>query len=411
MTIKTLLAKGVSHCEVARLLEVTEGAVRYQAKRMATGAVDGRTRQVSKAAPLAAAIAEWQQRRPDGAVNLAALHDWLVREHGYAGSLRSVQRFWKRMYPAPRLRARRRVETPPAAQSQIDWAHFRNVVVGGERTDLLALHLVLSHSRYEAIVWSRQKDLLSWLHCHTQAFRRVGGVTATVRVDNEKTAVQHGAGAWGQINTAYRRYALMMRFHVDACQPRDPEAKGKVERRVRDQRAVADPTVEAWRDLGELQQWTDDRTDRRARQRRCPATGRSVWDSWHAEAPLLSRLPETVPEPFDVVQTRTVGFDSLISFEGRQYSVPFRYLRRPVEIRGCATTVQIIADNTVVATHPRHTVERLLIDQSHYEGDSTDRVIAPRPLGRMGRALMDLAAAPVSHRSIDLYARLAEVAR
>jgi len=51
VTIKTLLAKGVSHCEVARLLEVTEGAVRYQAKRMSTGAVDGRTRQVSKAAP------------------------------------------------------------------------------------------------------------------------------------------------------------------------------------------------------------------------------------------------------------------------------------------------------------------------------------------------------------------------
>ncbi len=38
-------------------------------------------------------------------------------------------------------------------------------MIGGERTELLALHMVLSHSRFEAIVWSRRKDQLSWLHC------------------------------------------------------------------------------------------------------------------------------------------------------------------------------------------------------------------------------------------------------
>jgi IS30 family transposase len=34
MTIRTWAAQGVSHCEIARLLGVTEGAVRYQARRM-----------------------------------------------------------------------------------------------------------------------------------------------------------------------------------------------------------------------------------------------------------------------------------------------------------------------------------------------------------------------------------------
>jgi len=33
------------------------------------------------------------------------------------------------------------------------------------------------------------------------------------------------------------------------------------------------------------------------------------------------------------------------------------------------------------------------------------------PLGRMGRRLQEIAAAKVQHRSLDLYARLAEVAR
>lgn len=38
----------------------------------------------------------------DGAMNLAALHEWLMAEHGYDGSLRSVQRFWAKHYPARR---------------------------------------------------------------------------------------------------------------------------------------------------------------------------------------------------------------------------------------------------------------------------------------------------------------------
>jgi transposase len=108
-------------------------------------------------------------------------------------------------------------------------------------------------------------------------------VTATVRVDNEKTAVVRGAGAWGRINPAYRRYALELRFHVDACPPREPQAKGKVERAVRTQRHAADPSRECWRDLAELQAWTDEHSERLARRRRCPVTGASVWDSWQAE--------------------------------------------------------------------------------------------------------------------------------
>jgi hypothetical protein len=65
----------------------------------------------------------------------------------------------------------------------------------------------------------------------------------------------------------------------------------------------------------------------------------------------------------------------------------------------------------IIATHPRHTSARLVIDQAHYDGPSTDRVTAPPPLGRMGARIQELAFTPVAQRSIDLYAALAEVAR
>jgi hypothetical protein len=259
------------------------------------------------------------------------------------------------------------VETPPGAQAQVDWAHFPGVVVGGKAVDLLAMHMVLSWSRAEAVVWSRGKDTLAWLACHTACLARLGGVPATLRVDNERTAVSRGAGAWGTVNPAYRRYAALMRFHVDACAPRQPRAKGKAERRVRDHRQALAPygrsfadlaELQAWTDervatrAAELQAWTDERVATRAAERRCPATGTGVAEAWARGRPLLTALPETAPEPFDVVVARTVGRDGLVAFEGRQYSVPCHLAGDTAEVRGVAGAVQVLKACRVVALHP-----------------------------------------------------------
>lgn len=409
MTIATLKEKGVPNTEIARMLEVTEGAVRYHVERTATGAVDGRTRQQQRAARLAAVISEWMAgsgERP----NLAALHDELVREHDYQGSLRSVQRYVCKHFPKPATRARRRVETPPGAQAQADWAEHRGVWVGGQQVDLYAFHMRLSHSRRGATIWSPSKNQLAWQQCHVAAFQRLGGVPATVRVDNEKTAVSRGAGAWGEVNPSYRRFAQTLRFHVDACPPRTPEAKGKVERGIRTSRGV-DPRRQHWHSLGELQHETDRQDEQRAMRRLCPATGRSVSDTWLEERSLLTPLPEILPEPFDVVVTRRVGIDCMVSFESRQYSVPFAYVGQMVEIRGCHATVQILADCEILANHARHTEARIVIDQRHFDGEATDRVLPPPPLGRMGLRLQQIAALEPQRRPINLYAALAEVAR
>ena len=406
-----LLERGHSQSAVARLLGVTEGTVRYHRKRRSAGAADGRSRQDLKAAAHAGAIAHWRDQQADGRVNLAALHDWLRREHGYDGSLKSVQRYWKRTFPAPAIRARRRVETPAGAQAQVDWAEFPGAALGDEVVDLVALIVTLSWSRKRAVVWARSKDMLSWQACQTACLQRLGGAPAVLRIDNVKTAIAKGAGAWGTINETYRRYAVQMRFHVDACQPRHPQGKGKVERSVRDQRDAFDLSGLVFDSLEALQAWTDARLEERAMHLRCPATGASVAEAWEQERRLLTPLPETLPEPFDIVVRRPVGVDCMVSFEGRQYSVPFRFVKQEVEVRGLSGRVQLLKDCQVIAEHPRGTDALLLNNQAHYDGDDTASVRAPMPLGRMGRRLQEIAAANVQHRSIDLYARLAEVAR
>ncbi len=154
----------------------------------------------------------------------------------------------------------------------------------------------------------------------------------------------------------------------------------------------------------------DGRVERWAKQSVCPATGKTVWDSCQEEIPFLGKLP-ILPEPFDVVVTRPVNPDCTVRFEGRSYPVPFRYVGTRVEVRGCAGRVQILAEGRVVREYPRHTRELILIDPSCYEGEPTERVLPPPPLGRMGRRLEAILELPVERRPLDLYAALAEVAR
>jgi transposase len=412
MSIKSLIRKGCSNRHIARLLRVDEATVRYHRRRDAEQAADRRSEQPFTAAAYDAAITAYleavNQATPS---NVAELHAWLVAEHDYPGSLRSLQRYVHRHYPAPAQRARRRVETPPGAQAQADWAVFPEVRIGGVCRELLAFVLTLSHSRAWALVWSERKHLLAWLSVHNQALAQLGGVPATIRVDNEKTAIATGAGAWGTIHPSYRRYAQTMRFHVDACAPRSPQAKGKVERRIRAGRSGCNPYRQHWDSLEALQAASDTRRLEAMTTQRCPATGTGVLSALAHERTLLSPLPEPMPEPFDLVATRRVGPDCTVSFEGRAYSVPFALLGQSVELRGCAREVQIFHGASMVAAHRRGTPERVVLDPAHFEGESTERVVAPVPLGRMGTRLAEIAALTPEQRPLDLYAALAEVAR
>jgi len=410
MTVKEPDRRGVSRSAIARTLQVTEGAVRYHLRRQAQGAVDGRAK-VHRARPWHEAIATWIAGPGEGrAVNLAALHEWLRAEHDYVGSLRSIERYVRATFPKPRLRARRRVETPPGAQGQVDWAHFPAVRIYGESIDLYALHLQLSFSRFGAVIWSEKKDQIAWHHTHNEALRRIEGVPATIRIDNEKTAMSHGAGAWGEVNPAYERYAHAVRFHVDPCPPRAPQYKGKIERRIRDHRFRAAIYAREWESVAELQAKTDEGELAAAQRRLCPATGTSAYEAWLEEKPALTPLP-LLPEPFDLVSRRGVALDCTVHFEGRTYSVPFAHVGRMVEVRGCSGKVQILADGGVIAEHRRGTSQRVVLDPRHFEGDATDRVLPPAPLGRLGRRFEEIAALLPEQRPLDLYVALAEAAR
>lgn len=417
VTLSVLKAKGQANTQIAHTLGVSEGTIRYHLRRQ--GHTDGRKDKPHKAEPLAEVIDHWifshqpqvQEGEPLRPVNIRSLFEWLRGEHDYAGSYKSVLRFVRDRYPRPRLRPFRRIETPPGAQAQVDWGEFPHIDLGDGPQTLYGFVLVLSHSRKEVLIWCRCMDQLAWQHAHTEAFRRLGGIPAVARIDNLKTGVGQGAGPWGQLNEAYHSYARGLGFHIDACLPRCPEDKGKVENQVGNLKRRLRLEGRWFAGLGGLQGWTDGELTLGTRRRICPATGDSVEASWLAEQKHLRPLPPVLPLAFDVALTRAVQKDCTISFEGRTYSVPFVLCGLRVEVRGCAEVMQVLHEGQVVAEHPRHSRARLLLDPAHYQGPGDARVAPPVPLGKMGQRLQEIVSQPVEQRPVDLYAALAEVAR
>ena len=157
MTIKTLAAKGVPKRAIARQLDLSEGTVRCHLARQAAGARDGRADQPRRASAAADAIAHWMAHHDR--TNLAALHAWLVAEHGYTGSLRAVQRFVADRYPPPPVRARRRVETPQI--SCRGDSYLRTLLIQGARSSLQRAKATAADKATPEQIWIR--DLASRL--------------------------------------------------------------------------------------------------------------------------------------------------------------------------------------------------------------------------------------------------------
>lgn len=421
VTIEVLRLKGETNQAIAARLGITEGAVRYHLRRQAQQASDGRQKlSLIETLQLVDVVDHWHADQlaqlPQGrSPNLNSLWTMLIDDHDYPGSYKSVRTFVRQRFPAAPKRPFRRIETPPAAQMQSDWLETSIRVIGDDGTvQLVTLYgfvLTLSHSRKTAVIWSQKMDQLAWHHVHNEAFKRIGGIAAVNRIDNLKTGVASGSGVWGKINESYAAYARTMGFHVDPHEARQPQQKGKVERRVGAFKKL--DLARVFGSIGELQTYTDEMLQRDSVVRKCPVTGTSVHATWIVERELLRPLPATMPLPFDLIKRAAVHQDCTVRFEGRTYSVPYRFANKSVEIRGCSGIVQIIdpVSGVVEREYPRKTQELLLIDASCYEptaDEETDHgVRRPLPLGRMAKRLEEIAAQGVATRSIDFYAQIA----
>ena len=135
---------------------------------------------------------------------------------------------------SPKPGVKRRFETPPGQEMQIDWSPYL-VPIDGRLTKVHALGCLLCASRKLHLRFyrdERQATLLEALAC---AFAYFDGVAQKLVLDNMATAVLGRIGADRQ-PLWHERYAAFVAhygFTAFACKVKDPDRKGKKEKSFR----------------------------------------------------------------------------------------------------------------------------------------------------------------------------------
>jgi transposase len=162
--------------------------------------------------------------------NAMAIWQDLVDQLGFQGGYQSVRRFiFKLQKTAPEARVV--IETGPGEEAQVDYGSgpmVRDPLTGKHRRTRLFV-LTLGYSRKSVRLLTFRSSVRMWAELHEKAFRRLGGATKTVVLDNLREGVLAPDVYDPSINPLYQD--LLRHYGAIAlpCRVRDPDRKGKVE--------------------------------------------------------------------------------------------------------------------------------------------------------------------------------------
>lgn len=188
--------------------------------------------------------------------------------------------------------------------------------------------------------------------CLVKSFTYFGGVTQTVLVDNQKSAVLHHRPGAVEFNPRFVDLASHYGFTPKACRPYRARTKGKTERMVRYVKEHFFARYRAFDSIAhlntELERWLREEADPRVHG----THGEVVSERFDKERAHLSALPAC---PYDTSyrQMRHVSWDGYIDVRGNRYSVPGHLCGQTVSVRiGLDESLRVTdTTDTVVAQH------------------------------------------------------------
>lgn len=265
--------------------------------------------------------------------NAKAIYQDLVDDHGFTGRYASVKRFVRHCRGPQTPEARVVIVSAPGEESQVDYGSgpmVRDPHSNRYRRTRLFV-LTLGYSRKCIRLVTFQSSTRIWAELHEQAFRRLGGSTKTVVLDNLGEGVLKPDIYDPALNPLYRDVLAHYGAVALPCRVADPDRKGKVERGVghakntplKGQRFESLEEAQAYLDRWEAH-WADTRIHGTVK--------RQVAAMFAEEKPALTPLPL---EPFRHYQfgERRVNLDGCVEVEAAYYSVPPGWIGRSVSVQ------------------------------------------------------------------------------
>ena len=416
LQIKALHREGRSKSAIARELGIDRKTVRRALAAERTPAF----RPAARSSKLDSFKDYIRMRLADGMTNAVKLLREL-KAQGYTGSISILRDCCAPLRAEQQRQASLRFETVPGEQAQIDWGHAWSLDALGKARRCYCFTMLLGFSRCLYAEFTQSMDLIALLRCHIHAFDYFGGLTRTVLYDNMKQVVLYRDAATDQLhfNPRFLDFACCYGFQPKACRPYRPQTKGKVENSIKYIRGsflLGDPLLPLGPLNDHLRVWLDTVANVRIH-----ATTREVPFERLEREHLLS-LP-AVPYDTSLSESRLVTSDCLISYQGNRYSVPARYVRRPVTVRDSDDgQLRVYHGSELIAAH-RLSAEkgRMVINPDHTKDITRSkpdlRLSDGRSLPRLPAlvagpsVLLSALATEVARRPLAVYESLAEEAR
>jgi transposase len=288
--------------------------------------------------------------------NAMAIWQDLVTETGFRGGYGTVKRFVRKLRGDQPLEARAVIVTAPGEEAQVDYGTgpmVRDPQSGKYRRTRLFV-MTLGYSRKAVRLLTFRSSSRIWAELHEKAFRRLGGSTRIVVLDNLKEGVLVPDIYDPTLNPLYRDVLAHYGTVALPCRIKDPDRKGKVESAVGHvQRTPL--KGKRFESLEEAQAYLDRWETNCADTRIHGTTKRQVAAMFAEEKPALLPLPL---EPFRYYQhgQRVVHLDGCVEVEAAYYGLPPGWIGQLVHVQWDELFVRILDPKSgqLLREHVRH---------------------------------------------------------
>lgn len=247
----------------------------------------------------------------------------------------------------------------PGVSIQVDWSGSTMSLLNPDTGEITTVYLfvgALPYSQYTYVEPTLDMKSDTWLRCHINMFNYFDGTTIRLICDNLKTGViTHPREGDIILNEQYEALANHYVMAIMPTQVRKPKQKAAVEGAVGiiATAVIASLRNEIYTTMGELKLAVREKlkiyNDKEFQKRE----GSRSLVFKESEQKFFRALPSVPYEISEWVYGRKVKLDCHITYQKNNYSCPYQYVKKSVDLKVTDNFLEIYYQNERIATHKR----------------------------------------------------------
>lgn len=279
-----------------------------------------------------------------------------IQKKGYTGKYSIIAGFVKEHKNEEISKATIRFETTPGLQAQVDWKEdVQMISKHGEIFKVNIFLMVLGYSRTKYVCLTTNRSQETLFNCMINGFKYFGGIPEEILFDNMKTVVDRSKSSFTQVelNTKFKGFSDDAGFKPITCRPYRPQTKGKAEALAKlvDRLKVYNEEFEDYADLEDIVNEFRDDINLEVSQ----ATDEIPLELLKKEKEYLKPIYniDLLLSYISAQKEYKVNKESMVSYNGKKYSVPTKYIGKKLNI-SCLdnNNINIYYNNDLIVCHP-----------------------------------------------------------